>query len=79
MLDNDSILVHFDCFPYSRSNAPLTHFQAETNGSCTLVLLFKQPGFCVCILNLKKEEKSEASVIFVQQNQLVSDRGMLML
>lgn len=60
---------------YSRTNVPLAHFQAETNGNCTLFLLFKQLGFCVCILNLKKEEKSEASVVFVQQKQLVSDWG----
>lgn len=75
MLDNDSVLVHCDCFPYFRTNVPLTHFQAETNGSCTLFLLSKQLGFCVCVLNLKKEEKSEASVVFVQQKQLVSDWG----
>lgn len=39
------------------------------------MLLFKQLGFCACVLNLKEEEKSEASVIFLQQNQLVSDWG----
>lgn len=50
---------------------PSTHSQAETNGSCTL---FKQLGFCVCSLNPKKQESS-TSVVFAQQNQLVSHRG----